>query len=140
MGMDLIARNRRTGDLHLFHSVWSKILEETGCGYLLGYGKSFTPGYYVYDSDRGSPVSNDGMKISASDAAIMSRLCEGYVFVKTFLQEEWDKLSDKEKEYTKGFFNITKDPNYPNLETDEFLEKVKQFSDFAKRSGGFKIY
>jgi hypothetical protein len=140
MGMDFIAINREVSDFHLFSSVWCELLEETGCGYLLGYGKHFKPAYYVYDRDWGSPISNDGMEISARDAEIMSRLCDGYIFAKTFLREDWDKLSGVEKKYMEEFLNVGKDPNFPYVAAAEFLEKVRQFSDFAKQSGGFEIW
>lgn len=100
MGYDLIPKKEGVASKNGMIFTWPVILQETGAGYLFGYGmNTFDPGRYIYDGSRpdGSPVSNDGFDVSKEDALIMARLFRGYVFVKRGLVEEWNKMPEKEK-------------------------------------------
>ncbi|MDR0412812.1 MAG: hypothetical protein LBH61_03285 [Dysgonamonadaceae bacterium] len=83
MGYDLKPKNENAGYPRGMIFTWPQILNETGACYLLGYGENTaSPGYYVYDGTRGpgSPVSNDGFKVSSSESKIMAKVVQGIRF------------------------------------------------------------
>ncbi len=112
------------------------ILNETGAGYLFGYGdNTVKPGFYIYNGKRGpgSPVSNDGFKVSASEAKAMAKLFRGYAHVKRAIREEGEILNSEERAiYSK--FKWYKEPP-----SEEFIKKVEELAEFCEKSGGFRI-
>lgn len=136
MGYDLMPKNKEAGSPRGMIFMWPQILNETGACYLLGYGdNTASPGMYVYNGSRGpgSPVSNDGFKVTHSEAKIMAKLFRGYVFVKKSIQEEWDKKTEEEKNLILSFNKKAAPP------CAEFLEKIESLADFCEKSGGFRI-
>jgi hypothetical protein len=136
MGMDLLAKNRKVCDLHIFESDWKYMLQKTGAGYLFGYGAHIDPAMYIYETDK--PVcSNDGYEVSKTDALIMARLCRGYTSVKRFINKGWDEMDEYKREY---YLEMNKKAPIVSFPVDErLLIMLDNFATFAECSGGFKI-
>ncbi|MFR0993172.1 MAG: hypothetical protein ACLSGQ_00950 [Parabacteroides distasonis] len=138
MGYDLIPKKEGVASKNGMIFTWPVILQETGAGYLFGYGmNTFDPGRYIYDGSRpdGSPVSNDGFDVSKEDALIMARLFRGYVFVKRGLVEEWNKMPEKEKIQIQSLLGKRVTPP-----AEDFLAKIEALADFCEQSEGFNIH
>jgi hypothetical protein len=80
MGYDLIPINKEVESISIGAFSWPMYLQETGMGYVLGYGAGLRPGSYVYqDNNNGSPASNDGFKVSVNrsknDGSDCKRIC-----------------------------------------------------------------
>lgn len=137
MGYDLEPKNKKIAAIQGMIFTWPVILNETGAGYLLDYGdNTANPGTYIYNGSRGpgSPVSNDGFKISAREAWAMAKLFRGYVFVQRSIREEWDKLSNDKKAVILSI-NKRAEPA-----SEVFLDKVEELADFCEKSEGFTIH
>ncbi|MCD8177284.1 MAG: hypothetical protein LUE98_07625 [Tannerellaceae bacterium] len=136
MGYDLIPKNTQAGSLHGMIFTWPVILNETGACYLFGYGENTArPGFYIYNGSRGpgSPVSNDGFRVTAAESKIIARLFRGYVFVKRAIRKDWDKMSESEQN---SLLSINKRAAPPS---SEFIDKVESLIEFCEKSGGFII-
>ena len=136
MGYDLRPKNKEAGSPSGMLFTWPIILNETGACYLFGYGNNtVNPGTYVYNGSRkpGSPVSNDGFKVTPSEAKAMAKLFRGYVFVKKAIREEWEKMTEEEKKLILSFDTKNEPPS------EEFLNKIESLADFCEQSGGFRI-
>ena len=58
---------------------WPIALNLTGAGYLLGYGENtICKGRYFYVPRSGSPVSNDGFKVTALEARTIAKIFHGF--------------------------------------------------------------
>ena len=137
MGYDLIPIRSEAGSPRGMIMTWPMILQETGAGYLLGYGiNTVKAGYYVYDGRRGpgSPVSNDGFKVSASEAKTMAKLFRGYVFVQRAIRKDYEAMSSHDKEIDSKFNCMHKEPP-----CEEFINKVEELAEFCEKSKGFRI-
>lgn len=102
MGYDLMPKNKDAGSPRGMAFTWPMILNETGACYLFGYGdNTANPGFYVYNGSRGpgSPVSNDGFKITPSEAKAMAKLFRGYVSVKELSEKNGRKKQKKRKKF-----------------------------------------
>lgn len=138
MGYDLIAKNKSVNPKSGMIMTWSMMLNETGACYLFGYGDiSFKAGHYIYDGSRndGSPVSNDGFKVSKEEAMIMARLFRGYVKVKRAILEEWEAMTYEQKIKIRSIMGEHVVP--PG---SHFINKVEEMADFLENSEGFNIY
>ena len=141
MGYDLRPRNKKIDEFSIGAFSWPIILQETGMGYVLGYGKSMCPGQYVYQSgNNGSPASNDGYKVTSDQAKCMAKIARGFLSVQLFVNEEWDKLNEEERiahEETKFDGKCIYRPAWRNKQV---LDKIEQFAEFAEKSQGFTIH
>lgn len=119
---------------------WPMYLQESGAGYVLGYGSGIRPATYVYQSGKkGSPVSNDGYYVNSKESKIMACVIDGYLSVQRFMRIEIDSLSEekiKEMEEANKLFSW-KTYNMPMAE--KHLDKLEEISKFMKECGGFKI-
>lgn len=135
MGYDLNPKNKKIESISVGAFRWPILLQETGMGYILWYGTGFKSGTYVYQNgNNGSPVSNDGYKVTANQAKMMAAIARGYVFVQRHVNQEWDALSPEDFEYWEKSQYVRKKMHEDHL---IFLEK---FADFAEKSGGFSIH
>jgi hypothetical protein len=142
MGYSLIPKKKiETIDIGAFS--WPMHLEETGAGYVLGYGSGRTPGSYVYsDGNKGSPVSNDGYVVSASEAKAMAMCMRGYISVAKFVNKKWEEdfPDEAEREKMQEFINpATGTKLYKTMMGPKRLVELEKIVDFIERSGGFKI-
>lgn len=138
MGYNLIPKKAGVQEKNGMVFTWPIILQETGAGYLFGYGtNTFDPYVYIYDGSRpdGNPVSNDGFEVTKEEALIMARLFRGYVKVKRELREQWEKKPENEKVMVKSMFGSKAEPP-----AEIFLQKVEALAEFCEQSEGFNIW
>lgn len=140
MGYDLCPNNKELESISIGAFSWPIYLQETGMGYVLGYGTGFKPGSYVYSQgNNGSPVSNNGYKVTATEAKMMAKVARGYVSVQRFVNKEWEELPEETvKEYEKAneqhSFKV-----YRAKMHEDHLAWLEKFADWAVKSKGFKI-
>lgn len=144
MGYTLEPRNKKIDPINISAFSWPVMLQETGMGYILGYGANINPCTYVYQNNNiGSPASNDGYKVTSFEAKAMSKLALGYIYVKKFINNQYAEMSEQEKESkktTKSFAGSGDILLYKQETSERFLEQLKAFADFAEKSNGFRIF
>ena len=141
MGYNLIPRNKKIESMSIGAFSWPVMLQDTGMGHILGYGKGVSPGTYIYSprGKGGSPVSNDGFKVSSFEAKAMANCAWGYITVKKFINSEYEKM-DEEDVKTKKTYTFEGIKMYEQPVGDSFLEQLDKFAVFAESSGGFSIW
>lgn len=143
MGYDLISKNKKAKIQEMKYGIfsWPMILQETGMGYILGYGLGMRPGSYVYQprGKGGSPVSNDGFLVSATEAKAMARCARGFISVKRFINKEWEELSPEDLASRVSCRNEDGTFLYKQKYHEDVLTKLEKFAEFAEQSGGFRI-
>lgn len=138
MGYTLVPRNKKVDDIYIGAFTWPIVLQETGAGYILGYGAGMLPATYVYQTGRqGSPVSNDGYKVTANEARAMGKITRGYISVKEFINKEWDSLAIEDRKLKEQWNEKCK--IYQGYTGEKFIKLLKRFADFAETCGGFRI-
>jgi len=144
MGYNLTARNKKIADFEIGAFSWPIMLQDTGMGYVLGYGANVEPASYVYQNgNNGSPVSNDGYKVTSFEAKAMAAVAQGYISVKRFINKQYEEMSEEKKEHFKsakyfGDEGIVK-KLYEQPTSEDFLLKLEKFAEFSEKSGGFTI-
>lgn len=140
MGYDLNPINKALNSLSIGAFSWPIFLQDTGMGYVLGYGSGFKPGSYVYnDGNNGSPVSNDGYKVTSSEAKAMAKVARGYVSVQRFVNKEWEVLSEEEAKQCEESNNRHSFKIYRSKMHEDHLVWLEKFADWAEKSKGFTI-
>lgn len=139
MGYDLIANKKNVESISFGAFSWPIMLQDTGAGYIIGYGAGLTPGTYVYQprGNGGSPVSNDGYKITAKEASSMALCVYGYLSVSKFINAEWDKMPADQKEERLRWNKH--DKIYTEPIGQKFIDNLERFAEFLSKCGGFKI-
>lgn len=135
MGYDLRPRNKKLKEIYFGISIWKKMLDETGMGYVLNYGKGIEITTYIYQAgNKGSPVSNDGYVVSAEKAKAMANVARGYIFVHGYINKLYQEMSDKDRDIRMN------DKKYYTQPVCEYLLKnLLKFAEFAEKSSGFTI-
>lgn len=128
MGFDLTAKKSKQ-DASFNWFAWRHILEATGAGYVLGFGY-IDAGRYVYSTgNNGSPMSNDGYKVTSFEAKCMAKCCRGWLSVQRFLLEEAKRQHiEQNRPYRDDDFEDT-----------WLMTATERFACFAENSGGFVI-
>lgn len=145
MSYDLRPRNKKVNEIRFGAFIWPMMLQETGMGFVLGYGANIQPASYVYNAGRkGSPVSNDGYRVTSSESKAMAAVCRGYVSVKRFINKQYEDASDEQKNSWKsalyqGEEGLVK-KLYEQEVSEDFLAKLEEFAEFAEQSNGFGIF
>lgn len=142
MGYDLRANNKKIETFSIGAFSWPIILQETGMGYVLGYGEGREPASYVYQTGNiGSPASNDGYKVSSAEAKAMAMVARGFVSVQRFIKKTWDEMPEDERKRTQEIKNHdgTK-PLYKQAWHEDRLKMIEKFAEFAEQSKGFSIW
>ena len=141
MSMDLKPRNNSIEEFRISGIYWNVVLRETGAGYIIGYGKAVSNGAYSYkpQGNNGSPMSNDGYRVTAFEAKAMALSARGYLSEQSYLKREWAEL-DKEKRKMYELLNKNNDKGLFNKPAgDTFIKVVERFANFAEQSSGFRI-
>lgn len=119
---------------------WHWMLE-AGVGLPLGYGKGIKPSQFVYRPRKdGLCIGyNDGAIITAKEARTMAKVARWVSDYHQLLWEIWEKMPAKERE------NITQKTDagasyYLIPIRKDFIERAKEFADWAEKSKGFRIY
>jgi hypothetical protein len=143
MGYSLIPKKRGVETIDVGGFSWPMHLQETGAGFILGYGEGLAPATYVYSQgNNGSPVSNDGYVVTSQESKAMAMCMRGYISVATFVNKQWvEKFPDeKEREKMAEFINpATGTRLYKTFMGEKRLQELEKIADFCERSGGFKI-
>lgn len=142
MGYDLSPKDKKAGDFSMGAFFWPIMLQETGMGYVLGYGAGRTPGSYVYIPDKrgASPASNDGYFVTATEAKMMATVGLGFVSVQRFLIKEWKALPEEEHKKQWDYKTHEGKLLYNQPWHEDRLKQIEQFCEFAEKSKGFKIH
>jgi hypothetical protein len=136
MGYSLVAikKNAKISEMPVGVFTWPIFLQDTGMGYVLGYGAGMLPASYVYQNgNNGSPSSNDGYKVTATQAKMMATVARGYVSVQRFVNKQWDELEPEDRAERE------KSDVYRKKMHEDHLKKLEAIADFMEQSGGFKI-
>lgn len=141
MGYDLTARNKDVPDLSIGAFSWPILLQETGAGYVIGYGQGLHPGQYVYTPSKSgaSPVSNDDYPVSAAEAKCMAIVLDGWVKVQEVVNKQWDEMNPVDKEHKLKVTGVGGNKLYRRPIGEHIIILAKKMSEFCKKSGGFKI-
>ena len=146
MGYDLRAKNKHVAEIRIGMFSWPLMLKDTGMGYVLGYGDNVQPGTYVYnDGNEGTPVSNDGYKVTAFEAKAMAAIARGYISVKRFINKQYEEMDETTRKYYESATFKNNDGTVEKLikeqvTSEDFLLKLEKFAEFAEKSKGFTIH
>lgn len=136
MGYTLRPVNRNLDSINFGAFIWPMMLEETGMGYIIGYGRGMNIGTHIYLSgNHGSPVTNDGYKVSSREAKAMAAMALGFCSVRKEVNKQWEPLDERQKEIQRNLKYL-----YTQEIGDAFLEKIQKFAIFAWNSKGFRIW
>lgn len=140
MGFGLKPRNKKVKEFYIGTFSWKVMLQDTGMGYVLGYGSDIEPGTYIYQSGNiGSPISHDGYKVSSFEAKAMALVARGYISVKRTINQRYNEMTEEEKSYHKNTRNFEGRKLYNGPVSEVFLLALERFAEFAENSGGFTI-
>jgi hypothetical protein len=143
MAYDLTPRKKGVKGITVGAFSWPMFLQETGAGYVIGYGEGMSPGSYVYQSNNsGSPVSNDNYRVTSAEAKAMAMCMRGYITVSAFINKEWEEKYPNEAERKKMQAFICPGTNkllYNTPMAQVRLEELVKIADFMEASGGFTI-
>ena len=141
MGYDFRPRNKKIDGFHFGAFLWPMFLQETGMGYVVGYGAARSPESYVYHPDKrgASPVSNDGYAISSEEAKMMARIARGFISVNRFINKEWETYPEDERKRLQETMAYNNVPLYKTGWHEDRLKQLESFAEFAEKSKGFKI-
>jgi hypothetical protein len=155
MGYDLTAVNKDLDGFHFGAFSWPVLLE--ACGYLFPYVSQGAR--YWYHGPDGDPYvteknphgsqclgSNDGLKVTAADAKLMARCARNFAGInhpdswKSAIAngtvppvEQWEVTEDKNRSWE------STDPR-PWPGRDDFIDKIRDFAEWAEKSRGFWIW
>lgn len=141
MSYDLYPINKKIKEMSIGAFMWPIMLQETGAGYVVGYGSGRSPASYVFSPDKkgASPVSNDGYKISALEAKMMATVIRGYLSVQRFVNKEWDEMEEYRRKDLQETLSCGK-YLYRQYFHEDRLKQFERFAEFAEQSKGFKIH
>lgn len=141
MGFDLNPKNKKIKSISVGAFAWPIFLQETGAGYVLGYGTGLKPATYVYNKgNNGSPVSNDRYKVTAKEAKMIAHVFRGFVTVQRFVNNEFEALSPEEKKAIEDSeSNMNFKSYYRGRWHEDRMKEIERIAEFAENSGGFII-
>lgn len=136
MPYDLIPRNRQQGEMTIGAFAWPWMLE-AGLGLPLTHGKGIEPGSFVYaDRPDGRCVAyNDGARVSAGEAKEMAKLARWIADYQDTLHTIFDRQPDDVKE--RQLKNEHRLYHIPVRR--DWVAKLREFADWAEKSGGFRV-
>lgn len=140
MGFDLIPRHSKAGDFHSNCWFWSWMLE-AGVGLPVGHGKGVRPAQFVYKGrpDGCSLGYNDGARVTAKEAKQMAQMARWIADYQMTLKDIFEKESESTREsINKAQYPMNLIYNMPIGQ--EWVDKLREFADFAEKSGGFRVY
>ncbi|MDY7043620.1 hypothetical protein RVS70_05315 [Virgibacillus sp. M23] len=139
MVYDLKPKNEELDWFSMGAFSWSWMLD-AGVGLVLGQGKGIKPATYRYipDENGASPRSNDGYYVDEEKAKIMAQVARGLVSVERGKTDEWNAMSEEEREQIDKWSLRSNIYNLPIRE--DFVDKAEKFADWSEKSGGFEIH
>lgn len=136
MGFDLYARNKEAGHFYMDAFSWSWMLE-AGVGLPVGHGHGYAPGMFCFSRrPDGKCLSyNDGARVTAKEARMMAMVARWVADHQDRLHELWMQESGEDRQ------RMTDDRMRlftPPVRRD-FVDKAREFADWADKSGGFRV-
>lgn len=140
MSYDLSAINKELDEFRMGSFSWPILLQESGAGYVLGYGAGRSPGTHVYKPDKNgaSPASNDGYRVTANESKMMAYIVRGFISVQRFINKEWEDIPNAEE--LKKVKSYDGKPLYNAGWHEDRLKKFEEFAEWAEKSRGFSIH
>lgn len=150
MGFDFRSRRKGVDGFHLGAFSWPWMLAQ-GVGLPIGYTRGIVPGTHLYQGRHAtgrvggepsvfstSPIYNDGYPVSAKEAKQMAQLARWTADTEDSVWEEYDRLSDADKTAvdTQPYSSST----YRRPVRRDFIGKLRNFAEWAEKSGGFTIH
>lgn len=137
MGFDLRARKKgiATFSMGAFSYGW---MMDSAVGLVVGYGKGLEPASYIsyVRKDGCDLMHNDGGYVSAKEAKDMAKIARLLAEQQDRLHFHFEKLDKNAKErYEKNEHKLY---NLPVRK--DFIQKIRDYADFAEKSGGYKVY
>ena len=138
MSYDLMPKN----DIEEFRMgafSWPVLLEVVG--YLFPFQSKGGRWVYNWEQDKRFKeehnypiiISNDGFKITASEAKIMARMARNYCLIQR-------KLDDSHFNNDLPMSTPDWEKKWPQKIRDDWVDKFEEFADWAEKSGGFKVH
>lgn len=131
MGYDLIPRNKKLEDFHFGAFSWSWFLLNEAAGLVLGYSEGHTKSAYIYNTKKrgGDLMCNDGARVTASESRMLAQ-CAASIVMK------YTEVNIKNADKTEHDF---RNYGYTRPVRQDFIDKLKEFHDWALQSRGFKV-
>ncbi len=140
MGFDLIPRNKAVGEFRIGAYAWPSLLDQ-GIGWPLGRYPGLLPGQYIHTVDRtrrGTPDTNDGYRVTATEAREMAKIAWYVSAQHRAWREHWETLPTSTRELVEQKCHDS--PSVYRVPPRwEFIDLTERFADWAERSGGFRI-
>lgn len=135
--MNLRARNKTAGEFSWTGFSWSWALNE-GVGLPVGHFRGLSPGEFIY-LDRPDGMSlgyNDGARVSASEAREMAKLSRWIVAKQRAMRQDFDRRTPEEQA------TLLEDRHklYTLPARSDWVDHLEEFSKWADKSGGFRVY
>lgn len=140
MGYDFAPSNESAGDFHVGAFCWPWMLD-AGVGLVICTGKGFTPGSFVY-AERPDGLSvnyNDGAAVTAEEARDMARVARWVADYQDTLRSVYEREPEAKRREMENA-PILSGPRYNIPVRRDFVEKLREFADWAEKSGGFRVY
>lgn len=137
MGFDFVPKKKEAGPYHIGAFSWPIMLEK-GLGLVLGVGKGFRPGEFIYITrpDKLCVEYNDGARVSAKESKELAKVARWIARVEQARINQWKTVPEKEQETMKADTMHIYDLPW----AQERVEDFKKFADWCEKSGGFRIH
>ena len=131
MGYDLIPRNKELDDFHFGAFSWSWFILDEGAGLVLGYTMGHVRSAYLYNTKKrgGDLMCNDGARVTSLESRMLAQCAASIVMKYT----EINKINKDKTEH--DFRNY----GYIRPVREDFIQKLKDFYEWALKSKGFKV-
>ncbi len=137
MGFDFKPRKKEAGWYRIGAFSWSLMLER-GLGLVLGVGKGFKPGEFIYITrpDKLCVEYNDGARVSAAESKELAKVARWIAAIENARINQWGKVPTDDQIRMKADTHYTYDlPWHPDR-----VEDFMKFADWCEKSGGFTIH
>lgn len=137
MAYDFFPKNPNAEPYSLGAFSWP-IMLEAGLGLVLGTGKGFRPGEFVYLSrpDGRCVQYNDGATVTPEECAELAKVCRWIVAIQEARIREWEKLEEPTRRMMKadkaGTYTLPWHPGY--------IQKFRDFATWCDQAQGFEIH
>ncbi len=138
MGYDFSPVHEEAGSFHMGAFLWPHFLEQ--CGWYFLAASKGARYFFVAGQDERMPeddtyprlMSNDGFLVTEEEAMVLARIAHNYVIMQQGLE---DQPEDDHDIFKPAALEI-----WPRKVRDDWVEKLEEFSVWARKSGGFEIY
>ena len=131
-------KNSDAGEFNIGAFTWPVMLER-GLGLVLGYGKGFRPGTFIYITrpDNLCVAYNDGAEVTADESKELSKVARWIARIERARLNQWNEIPDEEKKRMQDAPHSTFIYDFPLKE--QIVSIFEKFADWSEKSGGFTI-